>query len=114
MGPNSRVKLITYIPVKAGKLLPKADILWISQNCYRQLCVGYLTTEANIVRVLNKTKALKAALWGLTRLGNLMEASLKTAPEKRTSLEGSPSRDLSSSGISYLDNIIIFAYELSV
>lgn len=61
-----------------------------------------------------KTETLKAAFCeGLAQLRNLMEASLKTALEEGTSLEGLSSRNLSLSSISYLDKIIITVYELS-
>ncbi|KAI6015618.1 hypothetical protein EDC04DRAFT_2903717 [Pisolithus marmoratus] len=105
-----------YISVKAGKLLPKEDAPWISENCYRHLCVECLTTEkANIARALNKTKALKAALSdGFTQLRDLMGLSdLGTTSQERTPSEGSSFRCLSSSGFSYLDNIIAMAHQAS-
>ncbi|KAI6163613.1 hypothetical protein EDD17DRAFT_1565717 [Pisolithus thermaeus] len=98
-----------YISVKAKKRLPKTSAPWISQNCYPHLCVECLTNEeANIARAINKTKALKAALWdGHTQLRKLMEASDPgTVPEEGAPSEGSSFENTGSSGVSYLENIV--------
>lgn len=103
-----------YISVKAGKCLPKTSASWISQNCYSQLCVECLTTEeANIARALNKTRALKAALWdGHTQLRNLMEASDPgTAPEEKASSEGSSFERTRCGRVSYLENIVTVPHQ---